>query len=270
LDWNSSSIEAKRAIALDGSNVYFMPLNHFLAIENRFSGPFNGGPQVAALYFGLGFALALICRQRSIAIPTIIFSITLGSTTGSRTFYIIVLVSFFVWLASNLKLKLSKFQRLTIIVALLSCIYFVINFYLNRNETVSQNIQNLTGRRQLWQFVVSHLNILGHGPNSLLMATTNDPNMTMGYGQAHNDLLQVFWSYGLFGFTSLVLFYCLLIRYSSKSLNAKSEHFLMLAALISVQTEICFLPSTSLPIGCYWLALISSVNSSQKATKFSS
>ena len=248
-DW----IRASNSFLSDNSEsedlTYFSPFASLFGFPKRLAGPF-GSSQDLGIFCCILFGLVVFSRDFSVSRKIFYGSIFifLGSFTGSRTFYIGVSVAITLVIIQRIFINLNSNPTFFAILlgALLSYLFtlYILPF-ISRDE---QNIKSFSGRRLLWQTVLSHWSdngLFGHGPNTLrsYMFTATGQ---ISYGHAHNTFFQYLWDYGVLGFVvyaGFVLGFILLLgglRVATKLELRVHDALYPFLLLLTIQSEPAF------------------------------
>jgi O-antigen ligase len=142
--------------------------------------------------------------------------------TQSKTVWLATMIWIAITILKNNKTAIKtetlyKIIGISIFISLLFTTYILLFEQKFIGNLVATEI-TLTGRTSIWKITLSTWldnPIFGYGPN-IWDIQFRKAHGYLWAGQAHNQLMQTIGESGLFGITSLLMFYLILIRYGSK------------------------------------------------------
>jgi O-antigen ligase len=232
-------------------NTYFSPLSELFGLPIRNNFYFNSGPQILGITFALLFCAALALHEPFLKYISIILFLSVGSLSGSRTFYTVVLIVVVVKVFS-LRSRFSDLNLLRPVSALMlisAGVYFIVSSYSSNDR-----VKSINGRTIIWGIVSSHWNddsLLGHGPGTLAEFARNAYTF-FPFLHAHNTYLQLLWDFGVLGLffailISILAIYCVDFR------DVQNFTFVVVALFV-IQTEITLEASVMNPFTLFWVA----------------
>jgi len=232
------------------SSVYFSPLSKIFGLPARAAGPF-GAPTVASMFYIFGLACFFASRFKEKNYLTPFLFLICGSLTGTRTFYVAVLTLFSYLLIKRFLPKNFAMFWASLISFMAIAIFVVVNLVLPVLISDTATLNNLTGRTELWQFILERWNsdgVFGHGPGTLSRFTYD--SLGFGFSHAHNSILQYLWDFGLAGLAIIILFF--VAQLIAVSYERKHDVIGVALCLLTIQTEPTLVPSVSL-VEWFWL-----------------
>jgi hypothetical protein len=224
------------------AGIYISPLNHYFGLPIRVSGPF-GSAQALGIFCGLAFSVALFSEQR-LSKKHILYAFsfaTLGTFSGSRTYYLVLLSACLLKIMSGLGKRFSIDSFFVAIFAMTTGIISMFQFILPKISD-QNNVAQVGGRSLLWETILKHWNdggLIGNGPNTIrdYMITNTGK---YAYGHAHNTALQYLWDFGIIGIlTYLTVIVSLLLSLKSR-VETKNSLFFILPIFLVIQSETTF------------------------------
>lgn len=208
-DWIRASNSFTSDNSGPGELTYFSPFANLFGFPNRLAGPF-GSSQDMGIFCCFLFGLVVFSRNFSIGRQIFYGSIFifLGSFTGSRTFYIGIIVALSLAFLQKIFINLNSNPVILAILFGTLLSYLVSLYILPLISQDEQNIQSFSGRKLLWQTILSHWSDngpFGHGPNTLKPYMFTNTGQ-VAYGHAHNTFLQYLWDYGVLGCVLYAIF----------------------------------------------------------------
>jgi len=228
---------------------YFSPFASLFGFPKRLAGPF-GSSQDLGIFCCILFGLVLFSRNFNIRRRIFYGSIFLflGSFTGSRTFYIAIMVSLVLVFIQRIFIHLNSNPTFFAIILGTLMSYLFTLYILPFISIDEQNIKSYSGRSLLWQTILTHWSdngLFGHGPNTLrpyMLTATGQ----IAYGHAHNTFFQYLWDYGVLGcaaYAGFVLGFILLlggVRVASKLKIQVHDALYPFLLLLTIQSEPAF------------------------------
>ncbi len=246
--WTTS--DAYFTNSLYEQNAYFSPLSGLLGLPTRNNFYFNSGPQILGISFALFFCLALALRQPLLKWTSLILFIGIGSLSGSRTFYIVVVFTILLKILF-LRLKFLDLNFLKFVIALFAIAIGA--YYALAQISSNTGIKTLNGRSIIWEIITTHWNdnsILGHGPGTL-SAFARNAHTFFPFVHAHNSYLQLVWDFGVLGLFFGILIS--LITIYSLDLREFKNFTFVAVGLFVIQTEITLDASVFNPFALFWV-----------------
>jgi len=248
--WNASEMTFTDTEFVKGT--YFSPLSSILGLPVRNNFYFNAGPQIFGITFALLFTLSSTLDTKPFRYFASIVFLATGSLSGSRTFYLVVI------LLPILKVIFEKFNSLNLIIPKIFFVVVLVSLgysYLSTFTSGNSNLSSVSGRSIIWNLIVSHWNdhsLLGNGSGTLQQFVLTQ-HIFFPFKHAHNSVLQYLWDYGLLGLLfslTIVLLPMFKLRLSRFSFFTGTY-----IALLLIQTEITIEASVSSPFPLFWIAV---------------
>jgi len=260
--WMLSRAVADQQYEIYLENTYISPFNDLLGFPARVGLFFNDGPQASAIFFGTLVVLMLsVDRIRFRVFGTGLAFID-GSLTGSRTFYLMVLI--------GLALKLmAKFSGHSIVwnhpffrIALGGSMFLVAQNLASEIIPNYDNVKSYSGRTEIWALVLNHWQdkgIFGHGMNTLKPYVAA-LHWSFAFEHAHNSIMQWLWDFGLLGFAlSVGCYISILFVWFPSSLGGSTFNgtfSIVSLPLLSAITEVTLNLNAMSPLCMGWIALL--------------